>query len=172
MEEPRLEEIPLFKKLSAAERAELEEFLTPAHFDAGESIIEEDGSEESFYILTSGTVEVFKTIIPGRAQKLARMSSPTVIGEVGLLTEPKAIASVVARTAVEAHAIDRTQFLTLLDGGSLAASKVVHEIGKTLAVRMAHTDRVVSEVIDEIENRPEDVDFEVFRDHMMNVFYE
>ncbi|WP_119066011.1 cyclic nucleotide-binding domain-containing protein [Rubrobacter indicoceani] len=171
MEEPRLEEIPTFRKLSPAERAELEELLTPAHFDAGESIIEEGGAEEFFFIITVGTVEVYKTIIPGRAQRLARMSAPTVIGEVGLLTEPKAIASVVARTPVEAHAIGRGEFLALLEGGSLAASKVVHEVGKTLAVRMHHTDRVVSEVIEEIENRPEDVDYEVFRDHMVNSFY-
>ncbi|MGI8649318.1 MAG: cyclic nucleotide-binding domain-containing protein [Rubrobacter sp.] len=171
MEEPRLEEIPLFKKLTPAERAELEELLTPVHFDAGESIIEEGGSEDAFYVLTSGTVEVHKTIIPGRAQMLARMSAPTVVGELGLLTEPRAIASVVARTPVEAHAADREEFLGLLEGGSLAASKVVHETGKTLAARMHHTDRIVSEVIDRIENRPEDVDFEVFRDHMVSGFY-
>lgn len=171
MEEPRLEEIPLFRKLTPAERAELEELLTPAHFDAGEAIIEEDGAEETLYVLTSGTVEVYKTVIPGRAQMLARMSTPTLVGELGLLTEPKAIATVVARTPVDAYEIDRSEFLASLEGGSLAASKVVHEIGKTLAVRMLHTDRVVSEVIDRIENSPQDVDLETFQDRIMNDWY-
>ncbi|AHY45473.1 Cyclic nucleotide-binding domain [Rubrobacter radiotolerans] len=171
MEEPRLEEILLFRRLDPSERAELEELLEPAQFDAGEAMIQEGGEEESVFVLTSGTVEVHKQVTPGRSETLATMSAPTVVGELGLLTEPKAIASVVAKTPVEAHAMDREEFLELLESGSLAASKVVYEIGRTLAARMAHTDRVVSEVIERIEDRPENVDFEVFRDRMISDWY-
>lgn len=166
-----LEEIPLFAKLTPGERAELEELLTPAHFDAGERIFEEGGVEESFFILTIGEVEVYKQVLPGRAQRLARMSAPTVVGEVGLLTEPKAIASVVARTSVEAQGIKRDEFLGLLDGGSLAACKVVYEIGKTLAGRMAKTDSFVSEVITAIEDESRDIDPDVFQDRLMQEWF-
>ncbi|MGH3089211.1 MAG: cyclic nucleotide-binding domain-containing protein [Rubrobacteraceae bacterium] len=162
---PRLDETPLFKRLDPEERAELEELLEPAYFDAGEAIFEEDGPEEWLYVLTTGTVEVHKQVLPGRAQLLAEMSAPTVVGEMGLLTEPKAAASVVARTSVEAHGIKREDFLSMLDENSMAACKVVHEIGKTLAERMAKTDESISGILSRLETR--DLDLDVFQDSLM-----
>ena len=47
-------------------------------------------------MITSGTVEVYKTVLPGRRQHLATIEAPTVVGEMGLLTEPRAAASVEA----------------------------------------------------------------------------
>lgn len=168
-EGPRLEDTPFFCRLGPEERAAFEELLEPAYFDAGEALFEEGGPEEWLYILTSGMVEVYKRVLPGRAQLLAEMSAPTVVGEMGLLTEPKAAASVVARTSVEARGIRRERFLELLDGGSLAACKVVYEIGRTLAGRMAQTDRSVAAVLVQLEGREDDLD--VFQDRLTQEWY-
>nr|MBA2713079.1 cyclic nucleotide-binding domain-containing protein [Rubrobacteraceae bacterium] len=151
-ETPDLREVPIFKHLDADERAEFEELLEPVSFGAGEMIFEEGAQEERLYVITSGTAEVYKTVLPGRRQHLATIEAPTVVGEMGLLTEPRAAASVEAVTRVEAHGVGRDKLLELLDEDSPAACKLVYEIGRTLAERLAATNATVAEVIDRLEN--------------------
>lgn len=164
-----LEDLPIFRLLSPDELEELEELLEPASFHPGESIFEEGGPEERFYALTSGTVEVYKQVLPGRRQRLAAMDAPTIVGEMGLLTEPRAAASVVAKSRVEAQSIERDEFLRMLDADSPAACKVVHEIGRALAERMAKTDESISHIFTELEraNRRGESDMDVFQDRLI-----
>ncbi len=166
-EPPRLRDVPYFRHLNDDEREELEELLVPASFEAGETIFEEGGPEERLYVITSGTVEVHKMVLPGRRQRLATVEAPTVVGEMGLLTEPRAAASVEARTRVEAQSIDRDRFLEMLDADSPAACKVVYEIGRTLAARMARTDASIADIIGQLEEAGEAADFEVFQDRLI-----
>lgn len=169
MPENPLEDIPIFHRLTSEEMEEIEEILEPASFRPGESIIEEGGPEERLYILTSGTIEVHKQVLPGRRQLLAVMHSPTVVGEMGLLTEPRAAASVVAKTRVEARSIPRDNFLEMLDEDSPAACKVVYEIGRALAERMAATDDSVSRIVSELEraNPRSEREMDVFQDRLI-----
>ncbi len=164
---PSLKDVPFFKHLDDEEREELEELLEPASFEEGETIFEEGGPEERLYVITSGTVEVHKRVLAGRMQHLATIEAPTVVGEMGLLTEPRAAASVEAKTRVEAHGIDRDRFLEMLDADSPAACKVVYEIGCTLADRMARTDETIADIIGRLEHADEATDFEVFQDRLL-----
>ena len=164
---PSLRDVPFFRHLNNEEREDLEELLEPADFEAGETLIEEGGLEVRLYVITSGTVEVHKGVLPGRRQHLATMEAPTVVGEMGLLTEPRAAASVEAKTSVKAYGIDRDRFLEMLDADSPAACKVVYEIGRTLANRMARTDESIAGVIARLENADEATDYEVFQDSLI-----
>ena len=86
----------------------------------------------------------------------------------GLLTEPRAAATVEALTPVEAHGIDRDRLLKMLDADSPAACKLVFEIGRTLAERMAKTDETVAEVIARLEDAQSGAgDVDVFRDQLV-----
>ena len=161
-------DVPFFRHLTDEEREELEELLEPAVFEAGETIFEEGGPEERMYVITAGTVEVHKMVLPGRRQHLATIEAPTVVGEMGLLTEPRAAASVEARTPIQAYAIDRDRFLERLDDDSPAACKVVHEIGRTLANRMARTNETIAGIIGRLEDDGGEVtDFDVFQDRLI-----
>ncbi|MDQ3496001.1 MAG: cyclic nucleotide-binding domain-containing protein [Actinomycetota bacterium] len=168
-ETPNLRDVPIFKHLDADERTEFEELLEPANFEAGQMIFDEGSPEERLYVITSGTVEVHKSVLPGRRQRLATIEAPTVVGEMGLLTEPRAAASVEAMTRVEAHGVGRDRLLEMLDADSPSACKLVYEIGRTLAERMAATNETVAEVISRLENAAargsEDID--VFRDQLV-----
>jgi CRP/FNR family cyclic AMP-dependent transcriptional regulator len=166
-ESPSLRGVPYFGHLDAEERAELEELLEPASFEQGEVIFEEGGPEGRLYVITSGTAEVYKRVLPGRREHLATLEAPTVVGEMGLLTEPRAAASVEARTPMEAYGIDRDSFLELLDADSPAACKVIYEIGRTLSERMAKTDRAVEKIIARLEEADQASDADVFRDHLI-----
>jgi CRP-like cAMP-binding protein len=164
---PGLGDVPFFRHLNDEEQEELEELLEPAGFEVGETIFEEGGPEEWLYVITSGVVEVHKMVLPGRRQHLATIEAPTVVGEMGLLTEPRAAASVEARTRVEAHGIDRDRFLEMLDDDSPAACKVVYEIGRTLADRMSRTNESIAEIIGQLEGGGETTDFEIFHDRLI-----
>jgi CRP/FNR family transcriptional regulator, cyclic AMP receptor protein len=164
---PSLRDVPLFRHLDDEEREELEELLEPTTFEAGETIFEEGGPEEKLYVITSGTVEVHKRVLPGRRQHLATIEAPTVVGEMGLLTEPRAAASVEARTPIEAYSLDRDRFLEMLDDDSPAACKVVHEIGRTLADRMAKTDDTIADILSRFEGTAGATDFEIFQDRLI-----
>jgi CRP/FNR family transcriptional regulator, cyclic AMP receptor protein len=166
MQETPLGGIKIFDRLDAEERAELEELLEPAGFGAGETIFREGGPEDYLYVLTSGTVEVSKNVSPGRDQLLATVEAPTVVGEMGLLTESRAAATVTAKTGVEGHRINRDEFLEMLDEDSPAACKVVYEIGKTLSERMAATDEAIARIIAQIES-PGPRDLDVFHDSLI-----
>jgi CRP/FNR family transcriptional regulator, cyclic AMP receptor protein len=166
---PDLSDVPIFGLLDDDERAEFEELSEPVSFEAGQKILEEGAPESRLFVLTSGTVEVYKSVLPGRRQRLATIEAPTMIGEMGLLTEPRAAASVEAITRVEAHGLGRDRLLEMLDADSPAACKLVYEIGRTLAERMAATNETVAEVISRLENTnargSEDID--VFRDQLV-----
>ena len=165
---PSLRDVPFFRHLDDEEREELEGLLEPASFEAGETIFQEGGPEERLYVITSGTVEVHKGVLPGRRQHLATIEAPTVVGEMGLLTEPRAAASVEAITPIEAHSIDRDLFLEMLDEDSPAACKVVYEIGRTLANRMARTDQTIADIIEQLEGADDEVtDFDIFQDRLI-----
>lgn len=165
---PDLGAVPVFRYLNAEERAELQGLMEPAFFDAGRAIFREGGPEERLYVVTAGTVEVHKKVGRGRRQHLATVEAPTVIGEMGLLTEPRAAATVEAVTPVEAHGIDRDRLLEMLDDDSPAACKLVYEIGRTLAERMAKTDETVAEVVARLEDaRPGSGEADVFRDRLV-----
>src|ERR671921_437961 len=168
-EKPDLKDVPIFKHLDPDERDEFEELLEPVSFEAGQMLFEEGAPEERLYVITTGTVEVYKSVLPGRRQLLATIEAPTVVGEMGLLTEPRAAASVEAMTIVEAHGVGRDRLLEMLDADSPAACKLVYEIGRTLAERMAATNETVAEVISRLENtnaRGSD-DVDVFRDQLV-----
>nr|MBA2534500.1 hypothetical protein [Rubrobacter sp.] len=61
----------------------------------------------------------------------------------------------------------RDKLLELLDEDSPAACKLVYEIGRTLAERMAATNATVAEVIDRLENARGSEDADVFRDQLV-----
>jgi hypothetical protein len=57
----------------------------------------------------------------------------------------------------------------MLDEDSMAACKVVYEIGRALANRMARTDGTIVELVARLESgeRGEATDFEIFQDRLI-----
>ena len=166
--QPSLQDLQLFASLTPEERSEIQTLLEPASFEAGEEIITEGGPEQYLYALTSGDVEVHKEVVPGRRQHLASLRAPTVVGEMGLMTDPKATATVTATKATHGWRLPREAFLGKLDAGSMAAHKVVYEIGRIIAGRMADTNEAVTRIVTHLDDEhASDRDFEVFGDKLM-----
>ncbi len=163
----QLEHLTLFENLTREEMTGLLELAEPVSFEAGEVIFEEDRPEDRLYVLTSGTVEVTKEVLHDRPHHLATMEAPTVIGELGLLTEPRSAATVTAKTRVEGRAFPREPLLERLEAGDQAACKVAYQIGRTLARRMAQTNNAVGEIITHMESAEATRDFDIFQDKLI-----
>ena len=61
----------------------------------------------------------------------------------------------------------RDRLLEMLDADSPAACKLVYEIGRTLAERMAHTNATVAEVVSRLKTPRGSDDIDVFRDQLV-----
>src|SRR5215471_1428472 len=90
-----LGEVPLFKLLSQAERAELAGQLEAVNFPVGKTIFNYGDPGDSLFIIRSGEVEIFFKDDTG-AHVLLEMAGPgEVFGELSLLDQGPRSASVV-----------------------------------------------------------------------------
>ena len=167
--EENLQGVRFFEFLTEEEREEFAEVSEPVSFGAGESVIEEGGGPGGLFVLTSGRVEVRKSLPGGRSRLLAEIDAtdgPTVVGERGLLGESGASATGRAAGEVEAIKVPRDAFRRMVAEGRPAAFKLSYRIARTLARRLTRLDEEVIEVIRELESRGE-TDVEAFRDRLI-----
>jgi CRP-like cAMP-binding protein len=164
-----LQGVRFFEFLTEEERAEFAEASEPVSFVAGEDVIEEGGSPGGLFVLTSGRVEVRKSLPGGRSRLLAEIDATdgrTVVGERGLLGESGASATVRAVGEVEAIKIPRDAFRRMVAERRPAAFKLSYRIARTLARRLTRLDEEVARAIRELEGRGE-TDVEAFRDRLI-----
>jgi CRP-like cAMP-binding protein len=167
--EEALRGVRFFEFLTEEEREEFTAGSELVTFEPGEVIIEEGGETHDLFVLTSGRVEVSKSISGGRNRLLAEIdatSERTVVGERGLLGESGASATVRAASRVEAIQVPRETFQRMVSEGRPAAFKLSYRIARTLARRLTRLDEEVVEAIRELENRGE-TDLEAFRDKLI-----
>ena len=109
-----LEQIEMFSRLQPEDRQLLAEGMRPAPFGRGEIITRQDSAAHWLYVLSKGECEV-RVRGEGGAEKLvARIASPTVFGEMGVMTGDRRTASVVAATEVECYRIDKDVFRSVM----------------------------------------------------------
>ena len=165
----RLQGVRFFEFLTEEEREEFLEGSEVVTFEPGEEIIAEGGETHDLFVLTSGRVEVRKSISEGRDRLLAEIdatSERTVVGERGLLGESGASATVRTASRVEAIKIPRQTFRRMVSEGRPAAFKLSYRIARTLARRLTRLDEEVVEAIRDLEHRGE-TDLEAFRDKLI-----
>jgi CRP/FNR family transcriptional regulator, cyclic AMP receptor protein len=168
-EERGLQGVRFFEFLTEEEQEEFLEASELVTFEAGETIIEEGGRTHDLFVLTSGRLEVRKSIPRGRDLLLAAIdatSERAVVGERGLLGESGASATVRAASRVEAIMIPHRTFRRMVSEGRPAAFKLSYRIARTLARRLTRLDEEVVEAIRELESRGE-TDIEAFRDKLI-----
>jgi CRP/FNR family cyclic AMP-dependent transcriptional regulator len=167
--EEGLQGVRFFEFLTEEEREEFLEGSELVTFEVGEAFIEEGGETHDLFVLTSGRVEVRKSISGGRDRLLAEIdaaSGRTVVGERALLGESGVSATVRAASRVEAIKIPHRTFRRMVSEGRPAAFKLSYRIARTLARRLTRLDEEVVETIRELEDKGE-TDLEAFRDKLI-----
>lgn len=169
MNEVGLQRVRFFEFLTEEERREFLEESEPVSFRVGEEIMREGEDVASLFVLTSGQVDVRKSVPGGRDRKLASINADrenTVVGERGLLGESAASATVLAASEVEAIRVPRRTFRRMISEGRPAAFKLSYRIARTLAQRLTRLDEEVAATIRDLERQGE-TDLETFRDTLV-----
>ena len=136
----------LCKNLSVEQADELARALTPGEVRAGDLILHEGDSPSGLFLLLRGAVEILKKTPHGQTHSLGTIDAPTVVGEMGLITERPHTATVRAASDCDFYLLSKTQFQRLLAGESIAAYKLVATIAEVLAGRLARLDQKVVEL--------------------------
>lgn len=105
--------IDLFRPLSDEELSLAASRFHKLHYAAGERLIEEGSSADSFFVIDRGEVEVSKQI-GAKRRTLARLMEGQFFGEMALLTGEPRSASVAALTDVDVFTIDKPGFHEVL----------------------------------------------------------
>jgi putative ABC transport system ATP-binding protein len=100
-----LRPIELFKKLTPRQLTDVAEKMSKRHYAAGETIIREGELGEEFFLVSDGEVEVIRA-----DQEVAHLGPGNFFGEVALISGEPRNATVVARNAVDAYVLGKTDF--------------------------------------------------------------
>ncbi|MBX7220027.1 MAG: cyclic nucleotide-binding domain-containing protein [Blastocatellia bacterium] len=128
----------LFPKLTPEDLACLRQYGTELHFDIGDRLFSEgDPGSDCFFVLLSGKVRVTKRVADGETT-LVTHEAGQFTGEIGILTDERAIATARAMTPVNALQIP-TSVLKKLIGqcpsfASIIMPALIHRRPEALAV--------------------------------------
>jgi CRP/FNR family cyclic AMP-dependent transcriptional regulator len=113
---------------------------------AGHPLMNEGDRPSGLVFLLRGGVEIFKHGPDGQRQSLAKLDSPTLLGEMSLITDRPSSATVMTLSECEFQLLTKAQFQRLIAGDDIAAYKLVMIVAGVLAERLAKLDRKILEL--------------------------
>lgn len=121
----------LFSSLEEEERRLIVAHLSEMNFAANELIIREGDTDDSFFIIEDGEVEVFIAPAPGQKKILTTLKAGDFFGEIALLTGEKRTASVRAINEVRVYQLRKENFKKVLE----SKPEILDEISSVLSRR-------------------------------------
>ncbi|MGH9476841.1 MAG: Crp/Fnr family transcriptional regulator [Terriglobales bacterium] len=138
----QLRRVPLFAELEDEPLATLAARVVPHRYAAGQVLLEEGERCAGVFLLTSGTVRVFKLSASGRELMLHRETAPATVAEVPLVDGGPYPASVRAEGEVEALFLNRKDFLHVCVQHPQVAVATLAVFGKRLRILVALVEAV------------------------------
>jgi len=123
----RLAQVPLFSSCSKRDLEFLASRVDQVQLKPGQTVIREGQPTESFFIITSGNVQVTRAGKP-----VARLGPGEFFGEIGMLDRGPATATVVTDGPVEAMVLSHVQFRDAVKGNDSLAMQVIAAMAKRL----------------------------------------
>jgi len=137
-----LKEIPLFAGLGEDLLLKIEAISIEKSYKKGEIIILQDTSVEGLYILVSGRLRISRSSEDGRVKVLAILSPGDIIGEMSLLDDESASATVETMEDSRLILIGKEDFQAML----LRYPLVTIEIARILGRRLRSADKEIEEL--------------------------
>jgi len=128
--------IPLFKGIGPAELEGILRIFQPVAFAAAARLVRQGQAADSAYIIESGTADVVTALPGGGEAPVAVLGHGSMLGEMALLERGVRSATVIARTPVMAHVIERDGFRMLLAQRDHAAFTIQGRITRALCQRL------------------------------------
>ena len=123
--------IGLFIDLDMRELMVVLNAFKPAHFDAGQAVIHEGGTDESLFVIVQGDLEVQRS-----GKRVARLHAGSHFGEMALLSRRPRSASVVAATDVRLLRMERSAFNQLIKTEPEVGVKFLWKLSQILSLRL------------------------------------
>jgi CRP-like cAMP-binding protein len=131
-----LQEITFLADLSSDDWARIQKIVQTRLFRAGDDLIRAGDKDDSFYILTSGVVEV---TIDNKV--LATIAEGSVFGEISFFDGALRSATIRAKSTGSAVRVTRENLDTLAAWEPEIARKMLFDLGRVLAMRLRWTTR-------------------------------
>lgn len=139
----RLRSAPLFRELRDRDLQDVVELGRVEHWPAAAVLIEQDTVSPRLVVLLDGEAVVSMRTSSGTKHDLTIVGPGAVLGEIGMLRQSPASASVIARTELTLWAMDRERFDELVTDHDPLAMRIALGIARTLAARLLETNRRV-----------------------------
>lgn len=144
---PKLIKIPLFSGFSESNENDrrilklVYENISLKNFKKGDVIIKEGDYGDSFYILYSGNVQVFRDTPAGDKIALANLNSEQNIffGETALISKDTRSATVIAASDCSTIVLSSKKFLALCDKEPLLGYRVIIQLARRMAKTIRDT---------------------------------
>jgi CRP/FNR family transcriptional regulator, cyclic AMP receptor protein len=123
----QLSRVPLFSGLGKGELQFLASRMDEVDLPAGRTLITEGQPTDSFFIVISGQVQVMR-----RGKPIARLGPGEFFGEIGMLDQGPATATVVCDGSVQAMVLSHAQFRDAIKGNEKLAMQVIAAMAQRL----------------------------------------
>src|SRR5262245_43231639 len=165
-----LQRVELFDNLTSDDVRQLLPACDELTLSAGQTVFEAGTAERALYVVLEGTVEV--DVEPPRAQErvVAELGPGSVFGESSFFHASPHSGTVKARTDVRLLRLNREAFDTLLQGGNMAALRIAANAAKILAARLQQADRLIVELLEQIQDEKIRAAITSFRNRMSHSF--
>lgn len=134
--------------LKKDEQQRFSELLREVEYPAGQSLCVEGAQLPGLFIVHEGRVTVSKRDPRGKDQTLATLDSPTVLGELELISHDPCNATVRADSPIRAHLLAMEEFDRLIELGDSAVSKIVRNIARMVVKRLEKTNARYVDMMD------------------------
>lgn len=163
--EEQLAQFDLFKGVSEASLENLATKLKSRQLDPGQVLFEKGDPGNSVFIVTSGDLKVISTDREGNEVILNQVGAGSVIGEMSLLDSGPRSAGVVALTEARLLALDRADFMDVLNTQPEMGLEITRSLVQRLRFATTYIENAIewSQLIARgdysfIENLDQDVD--------------
>ena len=123
----RLGKVPLFAKLGKRELEFLAGEMDEVSLTPGQTLITEGQPTGAFFILTSGHVHIIR-----KGKPAARLGPGDFFGEIGMLDQGPATATVVTEGPAETMVLSHAQFRDAIKGNDKLAIQVIAAMAERL----------------------------------------
>lgn len=147
-------ETPLFEDLEPSELAEVVGIMQVQRLRDGQRVFGEGDEGDAWYVIFDGEVAVTKGSAFGPERTIALLDTRAIFGEMAVLDGSARSAGVAARGSATLFKFPRSDFQELVEGGSLAAYKLVYAMARVLCARQRAITQQLSDVIEEQPAEP------------------
>lgn len=143
---------PLTAGFEPDELRYLERIAEPFEFIGGSTLCIQDEASPGLLLVEHGRLRVSQRSQDGQEElTITELTSPTVVGEMELLSGSPSVCTVTAVEAGTGHRITPVRFQRLLGEGPTEVTKLVRNIAKVLVKRLMESNRRYLSVVDPSE---------------------